>query len=320
MSITFSGDRESGIGDRNANPGLRTPNPELRTPKEALHFRDLLDRSGIIVVPAVHDALTARIAESVGFPAVGMGGFLVAASRRGRPDVGELTMTEMVDHLRGIAGAVSVPVVADADTGYGNALNVRRTVAEYEAAGAQAIILEDQLWPKKCGHFAGPRQVIPAGEHQKKIEAALGARRDSRTVIIARTDARGPLGFEEALSRARAYRDAGADAIFIEAPASIEELRETPQRLPGVPLLANMVTFGKTPIVTNTELERMGYRIVLWVVDVLFAVARTAKEVLDELHARGTTAGVSDRLMEWEEYLKLVGLPEHQALERRYAG
>jgi methylisocitrate lyase len=284
-----------------------------------LHFRELLDRPGIIVVPAVHDALTARIAESVGFPAVGMGGFLVAASRRGRPDVGELTMTEMVDHLRGIAGAVSVPVLADADTGYGNPLNVRRTVVEYEAAGAQAVILEDQVWPKKCGHFPGARQVISSEEHRKKIEAARDARRDPRTVIVARTDARGPLGFEEAISRAHAYRDAGADAIFIEALASVEELREAPRRLPDVPLLANMVTFGKTPIVTNAELERMGYKIGLWVIDVLFAIARTAREVLSELYAKGTTAGVRDRLMGWEEYMTLVGLPEYQALERRYA-
>lgn len=236
------------------------------------HFRDLLNRPGIIVVPGVHDALTARIAESVGFPAVAMGGFLVAASRRGRPDVGELTMTEMVDHLRGIAGAVSVPVIADADTGHGNPLNVRRTVAEYEAAGAQAVILEDQVWPKKCGHFPGARQVISSEEHRKKIEAARDARRDPRTAIIARTDARGPLGFEEAISRAHAYRDAGADAIFIEALASVEELREAPRRLPDVPLLANMVTFGKTPIVTNAKLERMGYKIGLWLIDVLFAI------------------------------------------------
>jgi methylisocitrate lyase len=275
-------------------------------------------RPGLIVVPAVHDALTARIAEKVGFPAVGMGGFLVAASRRGRPDVGELTMTEMVDHLRGIAGAVSLPVVADADTGYGNPLNARRTVAEYEAAGAQAIILEDQVWPKKCGHFSGPRQVITAEEHRKKIKAALDARRDPRTVIIARTDSRGPLGFEEAIARARAYRDAGADAVFIEALASVEELRDAPRRLPDTPLLANMITYGKTPIVTNADLERMGYKIVLWVVDVLFAVARTAREVLQKLHAQGTTAGVRDQLMTWEEYMNLVGLPEYQALERRY--
>jgi methylisocitrate lyase len=141
----------------------------------------------------------------------------------------------------------------------------------------------------------------------------------SATAIIARTDARGPLGFEEAISRAHAYRDAGADAIFIEALASVEELREAPRRLPDVPLLANMVTFGKTPIVTNAELERMGYKIGLWVIDVLFAIARTAREVLSDLHANGTTAGVRDRLMGWEEYLNLVGLPEYQALERRYA-
>lgn len=286
---------------------------------ERARFRDLLNRPGIIVVPAIYDALSARIAEAVGFSAVGVGGFLVAASRLGRPDVGELTMTEMVEHIRGISAAVSVPVMADADTGYGNPLNVRRTVQEYEAAGAQAIILEDQSWPKKCGHIPGPRQVIPTAEHQRKIEAALEARRDSRTVIIARTDSRGPLGFDEAIVRARAYRSVGADAIFIEALASAEEVRGAPKCLPGVPLLANMLTFGKTPLFTNQELEALGYKIVVWVVDALFAASRAVKETLTELHTAGTTRAAQPRMMGFEEYLHLVGLPEYAELERRYA-
>jgi methylisocitrate lyase len=282
-------------------------------------FRDLLAQPGCHVVPAVYDALSARIAERIGFPAVGLGGFLTAASRLAAPDVGQLTMTEMVDHLRGMAGAVSIPVMADADTGYGNPLNVRRTVQVYEAAGAQAIVLEDQEWPKKCGHIPGPRRVIAAAEHQKKLEAALEARRDPRTVIIARTDARGALGFEEALRRAEAYVRVGADGIFLEALQSEAELRAAPAALPGVPLVANMFTMGKSPLLPASELAAMGYRIALWVVDALWAAAQAVDGVLRALHRDGTTAAVRDRLMPFDAYFALVGLPEYERLERRYA-
>lgn len=285
----------------------------------ARHFRDLLAAPGCVPVPAIYDALSARIAERVGFQAIGLGGFLVAASRLGGPDVGQLTMSEMVDHLRGVAGAVSVPVMADADTGYGNPLNVRRTVEAYEAAGAQAIVLEDQVWPKKCGHIPGARQVIPTAEHQKKLEAALEARRDPRTVVIARTDARGPLGLDQALRRAEAYANVGVDGVFIEALQSAEELRRAPRALPGVPLVANMFTMGKSPLFTTAELGAMGYKVALWVVDALWAAARAVEEVLRALHADGTTAAVQGRLMPFAEYLALVGLPEYQELERRYA-
>lgn len=270
-------------------------------------------------MPAIHDALAARIAARVGFRAIGLGGFLVAASRLGGPDVGQLTMTEMVDHLRGITGAVEIPVMADADTGYGNALNVRRTVQAYEAAGAQAIVLEDQVWPKQCGHIPGPRRVIPTAEHQKKVEAAVEARRDPRTLIVARTDARGPLGFDEAIHRARAYVDAGADAIFLEALPTAEEFRAAPPALPGVPLVANMFTMGKSPLFTASELATMGYKVGLWVVDALWAAARAVDEVLRALHRDGHTASVRDRLMPFDDYFALVGLADHQALERRYA-
>ncbi len=283
------------------------------------HFRDLLGEPGCVVVPAIYDALSARIAERVGFRAVGLGGFLVAASRLGGPDVGQLTMTEMVDHLRGVAGAVSIPVMADADTGYGNPLNVRRTVQAFEAAGAQGIVLEDQVWPKKCGHIPGPRQVIPAAEHQKKLEAALEARRDPRTLIIARTDARGALGFDQAIRRAEAYVKAGADGIFLEALETEAEFRAAPAALPGVPLVANMFTMGKSPAFTAAELAAMGYKVALWVVDALWAAARAVEDVLHALHRDGSTAAVRDRLMPFDAYFALVGLEEHQRLERRYA-
>ena len=282
-------------------------------------FRDLLGDPGCVVVPAVYDALSARIAERVGFRAVGLGGFLVAASRLGGPDVGQLTMSEMVEHVRGIAGAVAVPVLADGDTGYGNPLNVRRTVQAYEAAGAQAIVLEDQAWPKKCGHIPGARQVISTDSFRKKLEAALDARRDPRTVVIARTDARGPLGLDEALRRAEAYVRTGADGIFLEALESEAEFRAAPRALPGVPLIANMFTGGKSPIFTTAQLAGMGYRVALWVVDALWAAARAVEDVLTALRRDGTTAAVRDRLLPFDEYFTLVGLPEHEALERRYA-
>jgi 2-methylisocitrate lyase-like PEP mutase family enzyme len=282
-------------------------------------FRDLLAQPGCVVVPAVYDALSARIAERVGFRAVGVGGFLVAASRLGGPDVGQLTMTEMADHVRAVAGAVGIPVMADADTGYGNPLNVRRTVQAFEAAGAQAIVLEDQVWPKKCGHIPGPRRVVPTVEQQKKLEAALEARRHPATVIVARTDARGALGFEAAIRRAEAYVRAGADAVFLEALESEAEFREAPRALPGIPLVANMFTMGKSPLFTAAELAAMGYRVALWVVDALWAAARAVEDVLRALHRDGTTAAVRDRLMTFEEYFALVGLAEVEQLERRYA-
>jgi methylisocitrate lyase len=231
------------------------------------HFRDFLAEPGCLIVPAVYDALSARIAARVGFRAVGLGGFLVAASRLGGPDVGQLTMTEMVEHVRGVAGAVAIPVA----------------------------------------------------EHQRKIEAALDARRDPRTVIIARTDARGPLGFEEAIRRAHAYVKAGADGIFLEALESPDEVRRAPQALPGVPLVANVFTMGKSPLFTAAELAAMGYRIGLWVVDALWAAARAVEEVLTVLHRDGHTSAARDRLMAFDDYFALVGLAEYERLERRYA-
>ena len=284
----------------------------------AKRLREMLNGPEMVVAPFVFDAFQAKIAEATGFQAVYMTGFGTAAAR-GYPDVGLLTMAEMVANVRYIAKAVNIPLICDADTGYGNPINVWRTVQEYEDAGAAALHIEDQVWPKKCGHIPGPRQVVSLDEHLKKLEAALEALRDARTLIIARTDARGPLGFDEAIRRARAYQKLGVDGVLIEALQSLEEVRRAPAELPGVALVANMFAAGKTPLCTSKELEGFGYKIVLWVTDALWAAAKAVKEVLETLRDEGTTVPVHNRLMGFEEYFDLVGLPKHQRLEARYA-
>ncbi len=280
-------------------------------------LRQLMARPGIVLAPGAYDALSAKIIASLGFDAVYVTGYGASASRLGEPDVGLLSMGEMVAHARGIACAVpGVPVIADADNGYGNALNVRRTVQEYEAAGVAAIQLEDQVLPKRCGHMEGKR-VVPVAEMTGKLRAAVEARRDPDLVIIARTDARAVEGFQAAVDRCRVYRDAGADVIFLEAPVSREELAEA-CRLIQAPLMANLIEHGKTPLLPLDELVAMGYRIAIYPLSALYAAARAVREVLLELKERGTTEGAIGRMVAFEEFNRLVGLPEHQELEARY--
>jgi len=212
---------------------------------QASVLRRLLAGPEFLTLPGVYDALTAKIAANVGFKCLVMGGYSIAASRLGQPDVGYLTMTEMSQALKNICDAVDLPVMADGDTGYGNALSVRRTVMEYEKAGAAAILFEDQIWPKRCGHMQG-KEVIPAEEHAVKIRAAVDARTNPDTVIIARTDSRAVYDLKEAIRRGWTYFDAGADALFIEAPQDEAELKDIGRSFPGKILLANMVEGGKT--------------------------------------------------------------------------
>jgi 2,3-dimethylmalate lyase len=271
-----------------------------------------------ILAPGAYDALSARMIEQAGFPAVYMTGFGTSASLLGRPDVGLLTMSQMVDNARRIAQAVGVPVIADADTGYGNPLNVIRTVQEYELAGVSAIHIEDQVTPKKCGHMEN-KQVIPAAEMAEKIRAAVEARRSSDFLIIARTDARAGEGLENALRRARAYQEAGADILFIEAPQSKEEVAQIARAFPNVPLLFNWAEGGKTPPITLSRLKELGYRIVIFPISTLLAAAKAMRAALAEIKAQGTPAQMFPDRTAFQEFNEMIGLREIQELEKRFA-
>lgn len=283
----------------------------------AATLRTMLAGPEIVVLPGAYDALSARLAERAGFSAMFTTGFGFSASALGQPDFGLLTMSETMDRVRHIIAAVNVPVVADMDTGYGNPLNVARTVRECVQAGAGGIILEDQQWPKKCGHFEG-KKVIPAEEHAAKLRAAIDARGDSGLTIIARTDARAPLGLDEAIRRGRLYRDAGADVIFVEAPQSVDELRAVKAAIPDVPLFANMVEGGKTPLLTYRELQDLGYKMVVFPLSALLAATKAIEAVYRELFERKTTAALAASLTPFHEFEQIVGVPELRALEERY--
>ena len=281
-------------------------------------LRDLLKQPGIIVAPGAHNAFTAKIIEQTGgFQAVYMTGSGASMSLIGEPDVGLLTMTEMVTQAKNINMAVRLPVIADADTGYGNAINVRRTVHEYERADIAAIHIEDQVTPKKCGHFEG-KQVISQSEMVGKIRAAVEAQESiDSIVIIARTDARAVLGLDEALRRAYAYLDAGAEAIFVEAPQSLEELEIIAKSIKA-PLLVNMDEGTKTPLLTVRELEEMGYKIVIFPRSAPCAAAKAIQELMQLLKETGTTKGFVDRIVTFEERNLITGLAKYKEIEEKY--
>ena len=288
--------------------GKQTPTPSLR---------ELLARPEPILAPGAYDALSARLIEAAGFPAVYMTGFGSAASLLGRPDVGLLGMSEMVDNARRIAGAVAVPVIADADTGYGNPINVIRTVHEYEHAGVAAIHIEDQLSPKKCGHMEG-KQLVSVEDMVAKVRAAVAARRTD-LVLIARTDARAVEGLHGALNRARLYREAGADVIFFEAPQSETEIETVAHELSDVPLLFNWAEGGKTPPIAYARLRELGFRIVIFPIGAMLAATRAIRDLLQTIRADGTPAAALAGLPRFGEFLDFIGLPEIQALEQRFS-
>ena len=281
-------------------------------------LRRMLDEPEIIVLPGAYDALTARLAEQAGFRAVFTTGFGFAATVLGVPDYGLLTMSETLDRVRHVVRTLTVPLVADMDTGYGNALNVIRTVRECVALGVAGIILEDQEWPKKCGHFEGKR-VIPAEEQAAKLRAAAEARGDDDLVIIGRTDARAPLGLEEAIRRGRLYRDAGADVVFVEAPRSLDELREVARAIPDAPLFANMIEGGKTPLLTSAELRELGYKIVVYPLSALFSAAKAVEQTYRALFEEKTTASRASEMTSFAGFEEMIGVPSWQELEQRYA-
>lgn len=283
----------------------------------AATLRSLLAQPGAVTAPGAYDALSARIIEASGFPAVYMTGYGSSAALLGQPDVGLLSMAEMVENARRIVQAVQIPVIADADTGYGNPLNVGRTVRAYEAAGVAALHLEDQVSPKRCGHMAG-KQVIPAAEMVQKLRAAVDARRDRDLLIIARTDARAVNGLEDALERGARYREAGADMLFIEAPESEAEV----ERIAGsfdCPLLYNWAESGRTPPLPLSQIEALGFKLVIYPVTALFAATHAVMQTMAALRRDGDSGGFQDHLVSFADFNTFIGLPAVQQMEQRYA-
>jgi 2,3-dimethylmalate lyase len=282
----------------------------------AERIRELVSRDTVLM-PGVYDALTARMAARIGFEVVFISGYSVSAARLGEPDFGLLTGSEMADAARSVCRVSSAPVIVDADTGYGNPLNVMRTVREFQDAGAAGVFLEDQVWPKKCGHMSGKR-VVDTDEHASKIRAACDARGERDLFVVARTDARQPLGLEAAIERCLAYREAGADALFVEAPQSVEELERIAAALPP-PLVANMIERGVTPHLSRSQLRDLGFSLIVCPLAALFAAAHAVEEVLRELRDRETTAGAVDRMLAFDQLNALVETEARYADEARYA-
>ena len=280
-------------------------------------LRELLAGPDIVVAPGAYDALSARLVEAAGFAAVYMTGFGTTASLIGRPDVGLLTMTEMVANARRICSAVDLPVIADADTGYGNSLNVIRTVREYEAAGVAGIHLEDQVAPKRCGHLAG-KQVVPVDVMVDRVRAAVAARRDPDFVLIARTDARAVEGLDAAIERAARYREAGADLLFVEAPQSDAEIETVAAELAGVPLLFNWAEGGRTPPTSLDRLRELGFRLVICPISTLLAATSAMRAVLGRIAADGTPAGAMRELPGLTDFVELVGMSEVTDIGERF--
>jgi 2-methylisocitrate lyase-like PEP mutase family enzyme len=278
--------------------------------------RQMVPGAGLMM-PGAANALTARLIEAAGHPLLMVSGAAVANTFLGVPDIGLSSVTELALHVEAIRDAVGIPIVVDADTGFGNALNVRRTVRTLERAGANAIMLEDQTFPKRCGHFDG-KSVVPVAEMVAKIHAAVDARTDTDMVILARTDARAVEGLDAALQRARTYRDAGADMLFVEAPLDRDELLAIPREVPGLHL-CNMVVGGRTPLLPREELAQAGFAAVCYANAALQASALAMRSVLQHLHTHGSVAGAEAQLMSFAERQAMLGAGDYAELERRYA-
>jgi len=281
-------------------------------------LRKRLSGPGIILSPGVYDCLSAKIAERTGFEVIFTSGFGISGSVLGYPDYGLLTATEMLNAAGNISKSVDIPLIADIDTGYGNPLNVVRTIKEVIELGIAGVILEDQEWPKRCGHLEGKR-IISMEEHVEKIRAARFASGESGLVIVARTDAREELGLEEAIRRGKAYYEAGADVIFIEAPKTEEELREIPSALPDVPLLANMIEGGKTPCLSVRDLERLGYKLGVFALSGLFAATKAIEDCFNFLKENGTTSGF-ENTSSFKDYKEIINIKRYQELEEKFKG
>ncbi|HEY7554900.1 MAG TPA: isocitrate lyase/PEP mutase family protein [Candidatus Binatia bacterium] len=281
-----------------------------------ISVRQLLERHGQLVMPGVYDALSAKIAARAGFEVVFITGYSVSATLLGEPDFGLLTQTEVVSAAARICAVTDTPVIVDADTGYGNAINVIRTVEELTRAGAAGMFLEDQVWPKRCGHMKG-KQVIALAEQLNKLRAAIDARKDQDFFIVARTDSRQALGLSEAITRGIAFKEAGADAVFIEAPQNKEEMKEIARQVPG-PLVANMLERGVTPLMDPAELKELGFQMIVWPLAPLYSVAKTLAETYGTLRREGSTIKILDKLMPFDDFNEIVGLNEKYAADARY--
>ena len=279
-------------------------------------IRQALAQQGQLIMPGVYDALSAKIAARAGFEVIFITGYSLSATLLGEPDFGLLTQTEVVGAAQRICSVVDTPVIVDADTGYGNAINVMRTVQDLIRAGAGGMFLEDQVWPKRCGHMKG-KQVIPLDEQVKKIGAAVEAKDNNDFFIVARTDARQALGLSEAIKRGLAFKAAGADAVFIEAPESKEEMREIARQVSG-PLVANMLERGVTPLMGPKELKELGFDLIVWPLAPLYSVAKSLTDVYTTLRRDGSTLGILDRLMAFDDFNDIVGLNEKYTLDAKY--
>ncbi len=291
------------------------PIGEAKIRKAALLKKYILEPE-ILIMPGAHDALSAKIIEKTGFKAAVVGGYSATAALLGKPDISFLTLTEMVEHIARLTGGVEIPLLVDGDTGHGGVLNVARTVKELERAGASGIFIEDQVFPKRCGHMEG-KQVVGREDMVAKIEAALDARSDPDFVIMARTDALAVHGLKEAIERGNLYRQTGADVIFVEAPRSIEEMRRINQEI-DAPTLANNVEGGKTPLLPAKELEALGYNVVLFPVSVTYATAKAVTLLMQELIGTGTTTGFKTQMWQFNEFSQFIGVEELRGQERLY--
>ena len=279
-------------------------------------LRNLLKQKGPLVIPGVYDAIGAKIAEKVGFSALFQTGYGTSATLFGMPDYGFIGSTETVDNARRICRAVSVPVIVDVDTGYGNALSVWKLVKELESSGASGIFLEDQRWPKRCGHMQG-KEVVPHEEYAEKLQAAVDSRSSKDFIIVARTDARATEGLDEAIERGKKNKKIGADVIFVEAPKTIQEMKKIGKSI-NAPLVANMIEGGATPLSSASELYKMGFKIILYPLSVLYANTYASMKILTELKKSGNTKKFHKKVVNFNQFNDLVELPKFRKLEKRY--
>lgn len=284
----------------------------------ANRIQKVLDEVGALAFPGIYDTLSAKIAEQVGFPMGFISGYSLAAATIGEPDFGLLTQTEVVERARAICASVSIPIIVDADTGYGNPLNVYRTVKQLIDAGAAGCFLEDQVWPKKCGHMRN-KKIIEREDYLQKIRAAVDARGNGDFFIVARTDAEAVLGLDEAIVRVKAARKLGADASFVEAPASIEQLKKIGKQAPK-PIVANMIEGGVTPVLPKEELVELGFQLILYPLTGLYAAGKTIRDFYSKLHQDGTTLGMEKDLLNFADFNELIGVEEKYKMIEKYGG